>query len=230
MRSAGNIIIINGASCSGKTTISRELQALAGKPYLVTGIDDFLPMFPKQYIGVDQAVQRDGQDWAAPGNRLSAEGYEIVIRMGETGPIINARCGPVGWSHLAGMHRAFAAMARAGSSLIVADAASAVLMYDYCEALSGLAVHLIGVFCSLEELERREAAQAGRGVGAARMQFEKVHVPGDYDFTVDSETHDAKTCAQMILAHVENNPPHAFERLTERYGGVEPSQFPVQTF
>jgi chloramphenicol 3-O phosphotransferase len=230
MRTAGEIVIINGPSCSGKTTMSRELQALSSKPYLVTGIDDFLPMFPKQFIGVDQAVQREGQDWAAPGGRLSAEGFEIVIRNGAAGPIINARCGPVGWSHLAGMHRAFAAMARAGSSLIVADAASDVLMYDYCAALKGLTVHLVGVFCPLEELERREAAQAGRGVGAARMQFEKVHVPGEYDFTVDSGKHDAKECGRMILDHVEHHPPQAFARLTERYGDYEPAQFPLQTF
>jgi chloramphenicol 3-O phosphotransferase len=230
MQKEGEIIILNGASCAGKTTLAREIQSLSPKPYLATGIDDFLPMFSPKFIGVDQAVQRDAQAWDAPGNALSTQGFEIVIRSGAAGPVINARCGPVGWSLLAGMHRAMAALARAGNSLLVADAASDVLMYDYCAALKGLKVYLIGVFCSLEELERREAAQKGRGVGAARMQFEKVHVPGEYDATVDTEKQIAGDCARVVLDYIEHHPPQAFDRLVQRYGNFEVKQFPLQTF
>jgi chloramphenicol 3-O-phosphotransferase len=160
-----DIIIVNGAYCCGKTTMTREMQALSERPFVVTGIDDFVPMFSAKYIGVDQAAQNERHQWSAPGNRKSWEGFEILIKPGDGGagevPTLSSRCGPIGWSLLTGMHQAFAAMARAGNSLIGGDAASDVLMYDYCATLKGLKVYLIGVYCSLEELERRGGIPEG---------------------------------------------------------------------
>jgi chloramphenicol 3-O-phosphotransferase len=214
--------------------MTREMQALSERPFVVTGIDDFLPMFSTKYIGVDLAAQNESHHWTAPGNKKSTEGFEILIKPGDEGtngvPTLSSRCGPIGWSLLTGMHQAFAAMARAGNSLIVGDAASEVLMYDYCATLKGLKVYLIGVYCSLVELERREASQKGRGAGAARMQVDKVHVPGEYDFTVDSEKHSASECARLVVDFVENNPPRVFDELVKRHGDFKPAEFPVQTF
>jgi chloramphenicol 3-O phosphotransferase len=229
-----DIIIVNGPSCCGKTTMTREMQALSERPFIVTGIDDFVPMFSAKYIGVDIAAQNENHNWSAPGSKRSTEGFEILIKPADAGtdgvPALSSRCGPIGWSLLTGMHQAFAAMARAGNSLIIGDAASDILLYDYCATLKGLKVYLIGVYCSLPELERREASQKSRGAGVARMQFEKVHLPGEYDFTVDSEKNSAAECARLVLDFVENNPPGAFDKLVQRYGDFKVTEFPLQTF
>lgn len=233
MTKPGDIIIVNGASCCGKTTMTREMQALSERPFIVTGIDDFLPMFSAKYIGVDQAAQNESHHWSAPGSKKSTEGFEILIKPGDGAdgvPTLSSRCGPIGWSLLHGMHQAFAAMARAGNSLIVGDAASDVLMYDYCATLKGLRVYLVGVYCSLAELERRETSQKGRGAGVARMQVDKVHVPGEYDFTVDSEKHPAAECARLVTDFVEHNPPRAFDELVKRHGDFKVAEFPQRTF
>ncbi len=65
---------------------------------------------------------------------------------------------------------AFAALARAGNNLVIADVISEVLLTDYCHALQGLNVYLIRVHCSLKTLEDRERAQKNRTAGGARMQ------------------------------------------------------------
>ena len=47
---AGNIIILNGASSSGKTSILRALQSQMVEPYLDAGLDKFIWMLPKRYL------------------------------------------------------------------------------------------------------------------------------------------------------------------------------------
>ena len=42
----GKIIILNGVSSSGKTTLSKALQNAFSEEYLVLGIDDIIGMLP----------------------------------------------------------------------------------------------------------------------------------------------------------------------------------------
>ena len=46
----GTIIILNGTSSSGKTSIVKALQEVLDEPYLDAGIDKFLFMLPKRYL------------------------------------------------------------------------------------------------------------------------------------------------------------------------------------
>ena len=46
----GNIIILNGTSSSGKTSIVNALQAILDEPYLEVGIDKFIFMLPGRYL------------------------------------------------------------------------------------------------------------------------------------------------------------------------------------
>ena len=46
----GKIIILNGASSSGKTTVVRALQEVCAEPYVDAGVDRFLWMLPKRYL------------------------------------------------------------------------------------------------------------------------------------------------------------------------------------
>ena len=50
--SAGRIIFLNGASCSGKTTIVRALQETLEAPYLHISADHILGMLPQRYRNV----------------------------------------------------------------------------------------------------------------------------------------------------------------------------------
>jgi len=237
----GEIILINGTSCSGKTSLAREIQRLAPRPYIATGHDDFMPMFPGRYVGIDKRTQPSIASWPEPGNVFSSLGFEVVVepsgsvsgstpdRMSHLPPRFHLTCGPVGWQLLSGMHRAFATMARAGCSLVVADVISPVVLYDYCAALKGLRrVYLVGLHCPVEVLEQREAQHNNRTVGGARMQAEKVHEPGEYDLTLDTGSLSTEACARQVLEHIKQHPPRVFEGLVARYGDFEVQRYPVE--
>jgi chloramphenicol 3-O phosphotransferase len=225
---AGEIIILNGTSCAGKTTVAQTMQKISAKPYLSTGHDDFLPMFPLKYVGLDKSIQPEIHVWPLPGSPMTREGYEVIVSEPGNPPKFNLFCGPVAWRSLQGMHAAFAALARSGNNVIIGDVVSEPLLIDYFEALKGLNVYLVYLQCPIEELENRERAHKNRTVGGARMQLHAVTVPGEFDLIVDSSKNDPKACANQILDFVSKNQPKVFSQLAARYSAKKVETFPVK--
>lgn len=64
--------------------------------------------------------------------------------------------------------------------------------------LGELPVWLVGVHCSLEELEAREQARANRSPGQARAQVVAVQTPGIYGLEVDTSFLSPEACALQI--------------------------------
>lgn len=114
-----------------------------------------------------------------------------------------------------GFHRAVAGMAAAGNNVVVDHVLSEEWRLLDCLGLFSAAdVLLVGVRCSLEELNRREEARGDRPVGLAARQFQRVHSHGLYDFECDTTTASAADCAQQIRAFLPQRPrPTAFEQL-----------------
>ena len=50
MTQPGTIVILNGASSSGKTTLLKLLQERLEEPYLNAGIDKFIWMLPERWL------------------------------------------------------------------------------------------------------------------------------------------------------------------------------------
>ena len=224
----GEIIILVGTSCAGKTTIAQAIQRIADRSYLSTGNDDFLPMFPLKFVGLDKSIQPAILVWPEPGSPRTRDGYEVIVAEPGDPPKFHLFCGPAAWRSLQGMHAACAALARAGTPVVIADVVTEPLLINYCTALAGLDVYLVLVDCPLDELERRERAHRNRTPGGARMQYEAVRTPGVFDLTIDSGANDAVTCARQVLDFVASHRPLAFPRLAARYAGRPPPGFPVQ--
>jgi chloramphenicol 3-O-phosphotransferase len=230
MKKQGEIIILNGATCAGKTTLTREVQKLADRPILATGYDDFLPMLAMKYAGLDPQIIPPDWPYPPPGSPQTRAGFEI-LREGEgQDATFRMMCGEIAWNLMSGMRRSYAAMAKAGNDLILGEINTEIMLKDCCDAFKDLErVYLIGVYCPLEELERREDMMPHRRVGCARMQIDQVHIPGEYDFTVNTGKDEAVECAHQILNFVDHNPPVVFKHLVERYGKIEEvDQFPIQ--
>jgi chloramphenicol 3-O phosphotransferase len=185
----GTIIILNGTSSSGKTSMVKALQALAPEPYLDAGLDRFLWMLPKRYL--DRPLWDDV--------------LGLASEAGQTGHLL-----------VKGMHRAMASLSRAGIN-VVADhvLVEPGWLRDCALLFHDLPAYLIAVRCPLEVLEEREKARKDRTLGQARLQFPLVHAQGVYDLEVDTSIQSAQDCARHILAHIKDNPPVAFKALVQ---------------
>ncbi len=183
---SGTIIVINGASSSGKTSIVQALQDRLDAPYLDMGVDRFLFMMPKRYL-----------------NRpLWDDVLGNADRAGETGRVL-----------FSGMHHAIAAAARAGLNVIADHVLVEKHWVDECAALfADLSAYLIGIQCPLEVLEKRERQRKDRTLGQARAQFPLIHQYATYDLEVDSSVLTPGQCADKIMTRLQS-PPKALKRL-----------------
>jgi len=184
----GTIVLINGTSSSGKTSIVRALQDLLPEPFLDAGIDKFIWMLPRRYL--DRPL------------------WDEVLGLAD-------RAGPAGHRLMSGMHQAIVTLSRAGNHVVADHVLVEPAWLQECATLfSDLPAWFVGVRCALEVVEGREAARKDRTLGQARAQFDRVHAHGVYDLEVDTGTCSAEACARQIADHLQSGrPPEAFRRL-----------------
>lgn len=187
----GTIILLNGTSSSGKTSLVKALQTRLEEPFLDAGIDRFLWMLPSRYL--DRPL------------------WDDVLGLAAT-------AGPIGLRLVSGMHYAIAALAHAGNHVIADHVLVEPAWAAECAALlSDLPAYLIGVRCPLAVVEQRERERGNRTLGQARAQFHRVHAHGLYDLEVDTSLHSAAECAAQICAHLQQgSPPTALRQLHAR--------------
>ncbi len=203
----GTIIILNGPSAAGKTTLQKELQKTMNELYLTVGVDGFfdavLPHdFPdgQSYVG--------GEFVRGVATTVDSEGHSIItLNIGKAGRRV-----------VTGMHHAFAAYAAAGNNLVID-----YILYErdwlseLVQALKDYKVYFVGVTIPLEVLEERERARGTSPVGHARSHYATVHAHGIYDLQVDTSKMSAQEAAKVIKQFVMNNPqPQAFRKLFDK--------------
>lgn len=97
---SGNIILLNGTSSSGKSTLAHALQELLGQSYFHLDLDLFQKTWHPNFL-----IYSDGE------NPASAEGLLAVFR---DGALAEIRIGPAGFRFMDGMFRAIAGWASTG--------------------------------------------------------------------------------------------------------------------
>ena len=193
--SPGRVIVLNGASSAGKSTLANALQtALAGigACWVIFSWDDFAPRLPDRWHGGPDAVG----DRASEGCR-----YQVIREE----PNVEARLvvGPVGRRMLQGYHRAIAALAGAGVNVIVEEVMiSAAEWDDWNDALRGVDVCWVGVRCDVDVVARREAERGDRYRGLARGTALVTHGYATYDVEVDTTSRAAEDLVGEIVARV----------------------------
>ena len=204
MMSKGSIILLNGTSSVGKTTLARAIQDVSPTPVQHISLDQFRDGMPGRYRGMNSRSDE-------PGSR----GLNVVPVDGVT----RLRFGDIGRLTLRGMRRAAAAFAATGIDVVVDDLLlEPDFLRDYLEVFTGFEVTFTGVHCDLEILGAREQARPGRFPGTAAAHFEQVHEGCEYDIEVDTGQLTPKECAKRVLAASRDcRSPSAFERL--RVGG-----------
>ncbi len=59
----GTVVLLNGTSSSGKTSIARALQDIIDEPYLHTGIDEYSPHIPARFTTVSGGTAPELSDY-----------------------------------------------------------------------------------------------------------------------------------------------------------------------
>jgi chloramphenicol 3-O phosphotransferase len=174
---ATQVIVLNGGSSSGKTSLSRALQDVLVEQWLGLGVDDLIDAMPVR-------MQSDGG-----------------IEFGSSGSV---NVGPAFKELEAAWMAGVAAMARAGAHVIVDEVflGGSAGRDRWAKALDGMEVLWVGVRCDAAVAAAREAARADRVVGMAASQAEVVHRGMTYDVEVDTTATDSVTCARVIAERV----------------------------
>lgn len=192
VRTPGQIVILNGAPRSGKSSIAAEIQKTFAGVWMNLGVDRFKQATPESY--------QPGIGLRPGGERPDLEPLVVLLYRA--------------------MYESVTAHSRLGVNVVVDvghhDAYSVPrgILPDCARRLETLPVLFVGVRCPIEVvMERRRATwgtdQAGDGPvpGPVRLWQETVHVPGIYDLEVDTSALSARECAGLIRQHLDDGPP-----------------------
>jgi chloramphenicol 3-O phosphotransferase len=173
-----HVIVLNGGSSSGKSTLATALQQRLEGMWLSLGVDDLI-----------RAISHGPDDTGAGGS----------IEFGSDGSVmVHERLRQAEKAWYAGL----AAIARTGAGLIVDEVfLDAGLTQARLEAaFEGLIVLWVGVQCQPGIAEAREARRGDRTRGMARDQAERVHEGVRYDVVVDTTERSSAECAEAVVA------------------------------
>jgi len=172
------VIVLNGASSSGKSSIALELQGLLPRPFLAFGVDTLVASLPP------------ASSMHEPGIVFGSDG---VVAVGD-----RFRQLEHAW------YQGLAAIARDDVGVIIDEVflGGRESQERLRSALNGLRVAWVGVRCDLAVAVARELARAERNEGMAASQAMIVHEGVVYDLQVDTTTNTALACATTIADYV----------------------------
>lgn len=198
VRTPGQIVILNGAPRSGKSSIATAIQSTFGGVWMNLGVDRFKEMTPDRY--------QPGIGLRPGGERPDLEPLIVLLYRA--------------------MYEAIAAHSRLGLNVVVDVAhhdsysVSRGILPSCARQLTGLPVLFVGVRCPLTVvMERRRATWGvstaeGTVPAAVRLWQDAVHMHGIYDLEVDTAALSPEACAELIRLRIDKGPPPtAFQRL-----------------
>jgi chloramphenicol 3-O phosphotransferase len=205
MSAPGQIVILNGAPRSGKTSICRALQERGPGVWVNLGVDASMQSIPERL--------RPGIGLRPGGERPDLEELVVVL--------------------YAALYESVAIHAQLGLG-VVADvdhhesySKPLQILAQCARRLDGLSVLFVGVHCPVEVLWQRRERSWGQSVSTADEELraavqrwqEAVHADVAYDLEVDTSQLTPARCADLIAARLSDGPPGvAFQRLAHPEG------------
>ena len=188
----GQVVILNGAPRSGKSTIAAAVQETLPGTWINLGVDVARSMTPREL---------------QPG---------VGLRPGEADhPAATAV--PVLY---AALWESVAAHARLGLNVVVdVGLYDTAIVRDAARRLAGIPVIFVGVRCDVETIMQRRRASAadayvttpeGEPVPEPVLRWQReVHAHWAYDLDVDTSSHTAAQCAVAIRRRLDERPAPA---------------------
>lgn len=195
MGHVGRVVVLNGASSAGKTTLAKafsQAQASAGECWLVVGIDDFNDLLPPQ--------------WVQAGDHHGAHGDDGLTVDPDASPPV--KVGELGRRLFAAYRRTAALWARQGFDVVVDDVCfDEAAARDWDEALAGVDVTWVALRCAPETLDRRESARGDRLLGLGRALANEVHRWAPVDVELDTTDATLDDLCRQLASHLDGRLP-----------------------
>ncbi len=193
----GKVILLNGCSSAGKTTLAKKLQQMLPEPYQHISLDQFRDGLPDRVRGLN-----------SPAGSPGACGLNVVPAQIDGAWTTAIQFGPHGDRILAGMRRAIASLSELGCGVIADDLLfKRSYLEDYARVLAPETTWFVGVRVSLEIAQQRETLRPGRFPGTATNHFDLVHSHGvPYDLEVDTSLLTPRAVAQRIIERLQTSP------------------------
>ncbi len=202
----GKVVLLNGCSSAGKTTLALELQAFSNEPFQHISLDQFRDGLPPALRGLNSPEDD-------PGSR----GLNVVPKKKNGKFVTSIKFGDYGEEVLKVMRRAVAQLARAGCSVVVDDILfEKKYLLDYASVLEPKTSWLVAVRCDIDIVRARERKRSGRFPGTADSHFDSIHDHGvEYDIEVNTSRKSPADLAKEIVTGMKAT-PHAFSSLVGR--------------
>jgi chloramphenicol 3-O phosphotransferase len=191
----GKIIILNGTSSSGKTSITKDLFKLFPKDETCllsydTFIEDYFKLLANRfpiYSDIDYSKPHPGNKFILPSIKILF--YHTVQTFSELGKTVIV-------------------------DIVLSDKKQ---LLEISKILEDYYVLFVGVHCPVEELRRREIARGDRRKGTAEYQLGFVHQNAVYDLEVSSFDNSSNECSLYIKNYFDKeHPVKAFQTMIEQ--------------
>jgi chloramphenicol 3-O phosphotransferase len=200
----GKLIVLNGGSSSGKTSVARAFQELTPECWMHLGIDLFWYGIPQsqldlqhvrpEYYTWDVVVEADGLQW-----------FSVT-----PGPLLDKA--------MHARYRAIRVYLEEGMNVIADDLIwKRDWLVDFLRIFEGYEVWMVGIHVSDDKGIGREAERYNRVPGTNRGSARAAHADAEYDFELDSTEVPTLALARELLERYRACPqPGAFDRLRKR--------------
>lgn len=186
----GRVIIINGGSSAGKTSMSLAFQNMMSEPYFLLGIDMYWFAMPPKEIDLETVTPQYYQ-WCQEKGEDGLEYFRIL-----PGKYLN--------ESMLARYKSMAAYLERGLNVIADEVFwTREWLIESLKALEPYTSYYVGIYCSDEELSRREIQRGDRYLGWARGSQIYAHKDAIYDLSIDNTSKSPEECAQEIKHLVE---------------------------
>lgn len=192
----GKIIILNGPSGSGKSSIQKEFQKLMmPNLWIKVGIDNLFDNVMPDITPENMSFWQSKNPIRWVEEQRDADGNKTISLF----------VGPQGDKVAYGMNSAIADYARNGCNVIVDYIGyDQKWLQDLQKKCANADATFVAVKIPLDTLEERERNRATSPAGPARSHYDSVYGDIKYDVTVDTGVQSAREIAQQIKQYIES--------------------------
>jgi len=165
------IYIFNGTSSSGKTTLAKALLDRLDNSYTYLSLDNYIKSIFESYETHYPKIFENEKVISVIIPNLVLTFHDIInaFLMNNQNVIVDHVLQENEWKD---------------------DLFSKIKKYN---------VFIIGIYCSIGELEKRERERKDRKIGLAAYQFNRVHENMKYDIELNTEENNVEECINEIL-------------------------------